>query len=244
MNIRSINNRAVIAHLGPHFDECGHEILGLMNVRSKSDHAPKRRGRPVVDDKRRRILDAGLQLFADRGFHGVAVPEIAAAASVGTGTVYHYFENKVELVNELYRDIKMQLRSALLDSLHDPDLDKKGAAEAWFTELWHRLAKYAREMPDAFRFLEMQDHVEYLDAESRQVELATIAPLFMVAKRVHDRAGGTRVDVVIALMWGAFVGLVKASRLGYLVLDDASLEEAGKTVWRMFAPEVERALRA
>ena len=37
-------------------------------------------------------------------------------------------------------------------------------------------------------------------------------------------ASGASVDVLIALLWGAFVGLVKASRLGYLQLDDTKLE--------------------
>jgi hypothetical protein len=36
-------------------------------------------------DKREAILDAGLALFVERGFHGTAVPELAAAAGVGAG---------------------------------------------------------------------------------------------------------------------------------------------------------------
>jgi len=205
--------------------------------------APKRRGRPPTDDKRRLLLDAALKLFAERGFHGVAVPEVAAAAGVGTGTLYHYFDNKQELVNELYRDTKLKLRSHLLDGLQDPDIEKPGAAEVWFFEIWRRLAIYAREWPAAFRFVEMQDHVEYLDAESRAIELSTLAPMFMVATRVHAKVGGTRVDVVIALMFGAFVGLVKAARLNYLHLDDAALDAAGHTVWRMIEPEATKATK-
>jgi AcrR family transcriptional regulator len=217
-----------------------------MNVRSRkavraAGPAPRRRGRPAVDDKRRRVLDAALKAFAARGYHGTAVPEVAEAAGVGTGTLYHYFEHKQELVNEVYRDAKLRLRGALLDQLAEPELERPGAAKAWFLEVWRRLAAFARREPDAFRFLEMQDHVEYLDAESRRLELSTIAPLFLVGERLHDRAGGARIDVVIALMWGAFVGLVKAGRLGYLRLDDAALEEAGETCWRMVEPEATRA---
>ncbi len=220
-------------------------MLGRMNVRSKSAGlAPRRRGRPVVDDKRRRVLDAALRVFAARGYHGTAVPEVAEAAGVGTGTLYHYFEHKQQLVNEVYRDAKLRLRSALLDQLAEPDLGQPGAAKAWFLDVWRRLAAFARREPDAFRFLEMQDHVEYLDAESRQIELSAVAPLFGVGQRLHDRAGGARIDVVIALMWGAFVGLVKVSRLGYLRLDDAALEEAGETCWRMVEPEATRAATA
>jgi TetR/AcrR family transcriptional regulator, repressor of fatR-cypB operon len=218
------------------------EFMNEASKRKPSKSAvPKRRGRPMVDDKRRLLLDAALKLFAERGFHGVAVPEVAQAAGVGTGTLYHYFDNKQELVNELYRDAKLKLRSHLLDGVKDPDIEVSGAAAAWFFELWRRFASYAREWPHGFKFLEMQDHIEYLDAESRQLELATLVPMFLVAKRVHDKVGGTRVDVVIALMFGAFVGLVKAARLGYLQLDDAALEAAGHTVWRMIEPEATKA---
>ena len=212
-------------------------ILAAVNVRSR------KRGRPAVDDKRRRVLDAALRMFAARGYHGTAVPEVAEAAGVGTGTLYHYFEHKQQLVNEVYRDAKLRLRSALLDQLADPALEEPGAAKAWFVEVWRRLAAFAAREPDAFRFLEMQDHVEYLDAESRQIELSAVAPLLAVGKRLHDRAGGARTDVVIALMWGAFVGLVKVGRLGYLRLDAAALEEAGETCWRMVEPEASRAAR-
>ena len=67
-------------------------------------------------DKRRRILDAALKTFAERGFHGTSVPEVAEAAGVGTGTLYRYFAHKDALVNEVYRDAKLRLRAALLES--------------------------------------------------------------------------------------------------------------------------------
>jgi AcrR family transcriptional regulator len=213
-----------------------------MNVRSVNPEPRKRgRGRPVVDDKRRRILDAALTTFAARGYHGTSVPEVADAAGVGIGTLYRYFEDKNALVNELYRDCKLRLKSALLDNLPAPDVYRLDNAQSWFAELWQRLARFARAEPDAFRFLEMQDHVEYLDARSRALELSVLAPLWLAGKRLHDRSGGPPVDVAIALLWGAFVGLVKASRLGYLPLDDRKLEQAGAAAWRMIAPAASRA---
>ena len=50
--------------------------------------------------------------------------------------------------------------------------------------------------------------------------VSVLTPLLRAGQQLHDRASGTPIDVVIALMWGAFVGLVKAERLGYLKLDD------------------------
>jgi AcrR family transcriptional regulator len=199
-----------------------------MNVHSITR---RRRGRPVVDDKRRRMLDAALSAFAERGYHGVAVPEVAVAARVSTGTVYVYFASKEALVNEVYRDAKLRLKAALLDGL--PDVDPDG--EAWFGELWRRLGTFARTEPEAFRFLEMQDHAPYLDAASRKLELAVLAPLWLAGNRLH-RGSSPPVDVAIALLWGAFVGVVKASRLGYLALDDRKLAQARDACWRMIAP--------
>jgi AcrR family transcriptional regulator len=194
-----------------------------------------------VDDKRRRILDAALKTFAERGFHGTSVPEVAEAAGVGTGTLYRYFEHKEALVNEVYRDSKLRLRVALLDGMAAPDLYKIDEAERWFSELWRRLGAFANAEPDAFRFLEMQDHVAYLDGESRQIEMSVLAPIVLAGQRLRDRMAGTPVDILIALLWGAFVGLIKASRLGYLALDDKRLEQAGIACWRMIAPDLPRA---
>jgi AcrR family transcriptional regulator len=196
------------------------------------------RGRPLVDDKRRIILDAALRVFAVKGYHGTTVPDVADAAGVGTGTLYRYFANKESLVNEVYRDAKVRLRTAVLDDLDEPNLMEPGDARMWFDEIWYRLGAFARKQPEAFRFLEMQDHVEYLDVKSRQLELSVLMPLWMAGKRLHTRDANAPVDMLIALLWGAFVGLVKASRLGYLALDDKRLALAGSVCWRLIEPNV------
>jgi TetR/AcrR family transcriptional regulator, repressor of fatR-cypB operon len=200
-----------------------------------------RPGRPAVGDKRRKILDAALSEFAERGYHGVAVPEVADAAGVSTGTMYVYFDSKEALVNEVFRDAKGRLKTALLDGLPELDPYRIDDGQAWFLELWRRLGAFARSEPNAFRFLEMQDHVPYLDADSRALELSVLAPLWFAGKKLRARAAEPPVDVAIALLWGAFVGVVKASRLGYLALDERGLEQAGVACWRMIAPPSSRA---
>ncbi|MFO0589062.1 MAG: TetR/AcrR family transcriptional regulator [Polyangiaceae bacterium] len=190
------------------------------------------------------MLDAALRVFAERGYHGTAVPEIAAAAKVGTGSLYRHFATKEVLVNEVYRDAKSRLGKALLDGL---DLGSPG--DAWFPEAWSRLSRFARAEPDAFRFLEMQDHVPYLDEASRQMELSVLTPLFLAGQRIRDeraanspsreadaRPSPLPVDVAIALIWGAFVGLIKAERLGYLRLTDEAITAAGEALWGVVMP--------
>ena len=55
-------------------------------------------------DKRRQILDAAIKVFARQGFHSTRVSDIADEAGVAYGLVYHYFDSKEEVLNELFTE--------------------------------------------------------------------------------------------------------------------------------------------
>lgn len=55
-------------------------------------------------EKRRQILDAAVRVFARQGFHSTRVADIADEAGVAYGLVYHYFDSKEEVLNELFSE--------------------------------------------------------------------------------------------------------------------------------------------
>jgi TetR/AcrR family fatty acid metabolism transcriptional regulator len=55
-------------------------------------------------EKRIRILDAALKVFATRGFYNAKVSEVAREAGVADGTIYLYFESKDALLIALFED--------------------------------------------------------------------------------------------------------------------------------------------
>jgi TetR/AcrR family fatty acid metabolism transcriptional regulator len=55
-------------------------------------------------DKRRRILEAAVHVFAARGFYNARVSDIAKEAGVADGTIYLYFKNKDDLLISLFED--------------------------------------------------------------------------------------------------------------------------------------------
>ena len=57
------------------------------------------------DDKRRRILDAAVQVFARKGYFGAKVAEIARQAGVADGTIYLYFHNKEDILVSLFNEV-------------------------------------------------------------------------------------------------------------------------------------------
>jgi AcrR family transcriptional regulator len=50
---------------------------------------------------RNAILEAAEQIFAERGFHGTRIQDIAERARIGVGTVYNHFDEKEELLRAL-----------------------------------------------------------------------------------------------------------------------------------------------
>lgn len=49
------------------------------------------------EQKKARIIKAAAQVFADRGFSGTVMADIADQAGIGKGTLYEYFDSKEDL---------------------------------------------------------------------------------------------------------------------------------------------------
>src|SRR5436190_10124893 len=63
--------------------------------------APERpRGRPRSAIADQAIRDAAVELFAERGFEGVSVEDVAERAGVSRATIYRRYPSKVDLIVE------------------------------------------------------------------------------------------------------------------------------------------------
>src|SRR5258708_28938124 len=60
----------------------------------------------VTAARRKQILDAATQVFAEKGFHRATIKDIARVAGIADGTIYTYFPSKT---------------AVLLGSLHRPN---------------------------------------------------------------------------------------------------------------------------
>lgn len=63
--------------------------------------------------KRQLIMSTAAKLFATRPYHGVRLEDVAAAANVGKGTIYIYFQSK----DDLYYSLIYEGFSSLIDEL-------------------------------------------------------------------------------------------------------------------------------
>ncbi len=72
-----------------------------------------------TDDKRLRILDAAVKVFAHEGFFKARVSQIATEAGIAPGTVYLYFKNKEDLLISIFEvkmhDINTRFQAAIME---------------------------------------------------------------------------------------------------------------------------------
>ncbi|WP_040493576.1 TetR/AcrR family transcriptional regulator [Ilumatobacter nonamiensis] len=94
-----------------------------------SKGAPRRRGRPPdtkSSETREAILGGARQLFGQRGYGAVTNKDLAAAAGVTTGALYHYVDSKLDLYLQVHRDMQLKIyrRFQLADSSQDTFISK------------------------------------------------------------------------------------------------------------------------
>ena len=98
--------------------------------------------------KRQKILDAALILFSQQGLEGTSTGQIAKTAGVAKATLFHHFENKSLLIDELFRDLKLELFSTLQPHTGIAEQDRYQA----FKFMWITGVEWALENPVAMKF--------------------------------------------------------------------------------------------
>jgi AcrR family transcriptional regulator len=77
----------------------------------------KPRVTPRAEDTRRKIYDAAMELFREKGFDETTMRDIAAKAGVALGGTYYYFSSKDAIVLEFYRQMQESSHELILAAL-------------------------------------------------------------------------------------------------------------------------------
>jgi len=135
--------------------------------------------RTKSNEKRIALLNATLHLVNNNGFHDAPMSKIAKMADVSPATIYIYFENKQDLINQLYLEIKASFSN---DAFKDYSLNltvKKG-----FELIWRNIANFKLNQVEEAVFLSQCDNINtMIDETSRQEGLKNLQPLLNLWER-------------------------------------------------------------
>ena len=161
--------------------------------------------RPKSEDKRNAILDAATRLFAERGLTAAPTSEISKQAGVAEGTLFTYFGTKDDLINALYREIKLELADAMMS-----DFPRKKNLRTRLRHVWDRYVNWGVANPKQRKVLAQLQVSEVLTKESKDVTGAPFVEFqIMIRDAIEQRV--FRNDLPAELISKSLAALVEAT---------------------------------
>src|SRR4051812_13488122 len=101
--------------------------------------APPRRQRLSADERRAQIVRAVTEVVAVEGYTNASLTAVASRAGVAKGLIWHYFEDREDLMRQAAEDLAAQLRAALV-----ADLDLTAPVPGVIRMVFARTAQFTR----------------------------------------------------------------------------------------------------
>ena len=107
-------------------------------------------------NKKTIILESTLELVREYGINGFPISEVAKRGGIAVGTIYHYFEGKDQLIQELYQYVvELIYHTAIKED--DPE---KSFQDRYFI-FWNNLVNLYNSKPSILSFFELYNNSSY-----------------------------------------------------------------------------------
>lgn len=179
-------------------------------------------------DKRNALVKATIELVNNNGFHATPMSKIAKMANVSPATIYLYFKNKQDLVNQTYIEVKAEYTNYAFDTYND-----KMPVEAGFELIWKRIADFKLKECENAMFLAQCDNTPMIDEQSRQEGIKHLQPLLDLWAR--GKKEGIIKPISDYLLYAYSINplsfLMIIQKRGAIHLDNEHIEEAYQAAW-------------
>lgn len=180
-----------------------------------------------------RIVDAALRLFTERGYFNTTVPDVARAAQVSVGSIYHHFKDKEDVARALYLELIARMERALTEIAggHARAHDRCRAVVAMLFEL-------TESDRDAMDFMLYAKHRDFLPSERPVCSSKPFETLRKFVQEGMARGEIRQMDVMVATssLFGGAIRLITARLDGVLTEPlPGKLEEVWACAWRGIA---------
>jgi len=168
------------------------------------------------DSVRQAILDSALEIGLKEGFEAVSVRKLSNKIKYSTGVVYHYFNDRQEIIDALEASETARFRG-LVTELADDSRDSAYNV----TTVFHRVMRLALEEPEKYNLIVLHKYSRHFPETP-----LWLSHLSVTLKRDMDAGLVRRMDAEKAAfsIWSSFVGFnLMISRL-----PEVSTEEAEK----------------
>ncbi|QWX85270.1 TetR/AcrR family transcriptional regulator [Cellulophaga sp. HaHaR_3_176] len=179
-------------------------------------------------DKRDALVKATISLVNNNGFHATPMSKIAKMANVSPATIYLYFENKQDLVNKTYVEVKAAFTAYAFATYKDDMSVIEG-----FELIWKRIADFKLKECENAMFLAQCDNTPMIDEPSRQEGIKHLQPLLDLWEKGKKEGIIKPLSdyILYAYAINPLSFLMITQKRGVFQLDEEHIEEAYQSAW-------------
>lgn len=183
----------------------------------------------VRSNKKNEIIAATLELIAERGVHNTPMSLISKRSGIAAGTIYHHFDSKENLINEIYIDIKRAVLTNVMKN-DDPARSYKNR----FFNIWSAYYYYLVDNPHSLSFLEQCSSIPLITEETRNLADQIASPLLNFFSLGLDEGilKVNDIELVLSLIHGSIISIAKLHISGQFTVTKEHLHEAIDYSWK------------
>ncbi len=158
------------------------------------------------ENKIQQVFDATLKLVVKSGVAGITMRQIAKEAKMATGTLYIYFKDKEELINQLYASCRIASLNAYFSGYTQTMPFKEAFRTIWNNILNDRLQNF-----DVSVFMEQCYHSPFISETTKEMSKQLLKPLFKLIDEGKEEKLLKDLDTVLLLifMMGSITEIIK-----------------------------------
>jgi len=176
-------------------------------------HTPDPIQELVMAARRKQILDAATQVFAEKGFHRATIKDIARVAGIADGTIYTYFTSKTEVLLEILNRLN---ESAEREQQLMPESGQD--MRSFFTSylrqrmslLWPNAEVFQAVLPEML----VNEELHELYYQQVLVPTFTVAEHYFQVQRAAGQVRSIDVSLTVRAIAGLLLGLLTLQLLG------------------------------
>jgi len=109
------------------------------------------------------VLETTLQLISVKDLQATSMALISQKSGVSTGSIYHYFQSKEDIINELYKAIVQFNGEVVLKDFYSSE-----CIQARFKRTWENVIRFNMNYPKGFQFIEQYSFSPYIGEAVKQ----------------------------------------------------------------------------
>lgn len=182
------------------------------------------------------VLETTLALIIEKELQATSMALIAKKSGISTGSIYHYFESKEAIINELYKAIVIFNGHQVLEGFFTDEPVRVRLERAW-----ENLIRLSLQYPQGFQFIEQYSFSPYISDEVKTsaYEVGWCAPLEKLYGQAVQEKLFVEMDpkTMVQMHYGAIVYVVKSSLNHYLTINDEVIRKLIASCWSSVSTE-------